>query len=176
MNSKCHRHACGGGGGNFFDIFTYKLWLLCIDLKTKVVQHVESECMRDWKSVRVRECESERELLLSLDMKTKVVQHVKREWMREWESERAREWESKWVREWLLSIAMKTKVVQHVESGWMRECESVRKHSWFPAFVWHSDIFLNIFQLCYPLMVVLTPLQQLSSFRLVVLSLLQQLC
>ena len=34
--------------------------LLSIDMKTNVVQHVESEWMRDWKSVRVRECECER--------------------------------------------------------------------------------------------------------------------
>ena len=30
-------------------------------MKTKLVQHVESEWMRDWKSVRVRKSESERE-------------------------------------------------------------------------------------------------------------------
>ena len=47
-------------------------WLLSIDMKTKVVQHVEREWMREWErvrvwewvweceSVRVRECESER--------------------------------------------------------------------------------------------------------------------
>ena len=28
-------------------------------MKTNLVQHVESDWMRDWKSVRVRECESE---------------------------------------------------------------------------------------------------------------------
>ena len=81
--------------------------------------------VRDWKSVRVWECESERvwewesvivrEWLFSIDMKTKVVQHVKSEWkseMREWD-ESVRVWE------WLLSIEMKTKVVQHVKSEWM---------------------------------------------------------
>ena len=35
--------------------------LLSIDMKTKVVQHVESEWMREWKSEIVWECESERE-------------------------------------------------------------------------------------------------------------------
>ena len=64
---------------------------------------------------------------LSLDMKTKVVQHIKREWMRECES--ARVWECESVRVW--------------------ECEIVRVWDsesviWFPAFVWHSDIFLDI--------------------------------
>ena len=34
-------------------------WLLSIDIKTKVVQHVESDWMREWKSERVRACESE---------------------------------------------------------------------------------------------------------------------
>ena len=33
------------------DILTYKHWLLSIDMKTKVIQHVESEWMRDWKRV-----------------------------------------------------------------------------------------------------------------------------
>ena len=53
-------------------------WLLSIDMKTKVVQHVESEWMRDCKSVRVRKSESEKvwEWLLSIDMKTKVVQQT----------------------------------------------------------------------------------------------------
>ena len=41
--------------------FCPKQWLLSIDMKTKVVQHVESDWMRDWKSVRVRKSESERE-------------------------------------------------------------------------------------------------------------------
>ena len=41
-------------------------------MKTKVIHHVESEWMRDRKSVRVRD------LLLSIDMKTKFVQHVPR--------------------------------------------------------------------------------------------------
>ena len=39
-------------------IFTCKQRHLSIDMKTKVVQHVKSEWMRDWKSVRVRECEN----------------------------------------------------------------------------------------------------------------------
>ena len=34
---------------------SYKLWLLSIDTKTKVVHHIESEWMREWKSVKVRE-------------------------------------------------------------------------------------------------------------------------
>ena len=37
-------------------IFGYKQRLLSIEMKTKLVQHVESDWMRDWKSVRVREC------------------------------------------------------------------------------------------------------------------------
>ena len=37
-------------------IFANKQRLLSIEMKTKVVQHVESDWMRDWKSVRVREC------------------------------------------------------------------------------------------------------------------------
>ena len=41
------------------DIFIYKEWHLSIDIKTKVVQHVESDWMRGWKSVRVREFESD---------------------------------------------------------------------------------------------------------------------
>ena len=41
-------------------IFGNKQWLLSIDMKTKVVQHVESEWMREWKSERVKELESER--------------------------------------------------------------------------------------------------------------------
>ena len=76
------------------------------------------------------------------------------EWENErvWECESVREWESVKVREWLLSIDMKTKVVQHVESEWIREWKSEREWEcervservfWFPAFVWHSDIFLN---------------------------------
>ena len=102
---------------------------LSIDMKTKVVQHVESEWIREWKSesVRVRHWESEivwewlvrgREWLLSIDMKTKVVQYDESEWMRDCEIVRVRVWESESVREW--------------------ECERV---IWFPAFVWHSDIF-----------------------------------
>ena len=37
------------------DIFIYKEWHLSIDIKTKVVQHAESEWMREWKSERVWE-------------------------------------------------------------------------------------------------------------------------
>ena len=36
-------------------------WLLSIDMKTKVVQHVKSDWMRDWMSVRVRKSEIVRE-------------------------------------------------------------------------------------------------------------------
>ena len=38
-------------------IFGYKQRLLSLDMKTKLVQHVESEWMRDWKSVKVRKSE-----------------------------------------------------------------------------------------------------------------------
>ena len=41
-------------------IFGNKQRLLSIEMKTKLVQHVESDWMRDWKSVRVRKSESER--------------------------------------------------------------------------------------------------------------------
>ena len=34
-------------------------WLLSIDLKTKVVQHVKRDWMRDWMSVTVRKSKSE---------------------------------------------------------------------------------------------------------------------
>ena len=44
------------------DIFTYKQWLSCLDMKTKVVQHVESEWMREWKNEIVRASEWMREL------------------------------------------------------------------------------------------------------------------
>ena len=103
------------------DIFIYTEWHLSLDMKTKVVQHVESDWMRDWKSVRVRKSESEI----------------------------ARESEKVWG--WVLSIEMKTKVVQNVKSDWMRDWMRVRKSEivresegviWFPAFVWHSEILL----------------------------------
>ena len=82
------------------DIFIYTEWHLSLDMKTKVVQQVESEWMREWESVR------------------------------EWECETLREWDSVRVREWLLSIDMKTKVVQYDESEWMRDCESERAREW----------------------------------------------
>ena len=47
------------------DIFIYKEWHLSLDMKTKVVQHVERES--EWENERVREW------LLSIDMKTNVV-------------------------------------------------------------------------------------------------------
>ena len=64
----------GGGWGGFgliylvpwnrglksIAIFGNKQWLLSPDMKTKLVQHDESEWMRDWESVKVRECESVR--------------------------------------------------------------------------------------------------------------------
>ena len=40
------------------DIFTYKQRILSIDMKTKVVQQVESEWMKDWKSGRAWEWEN----------------------------------------------------------------------------------------------------------------------
>ena len=42
------------------NIFTYEQWVLSINMKTKIVQHVESDWMRDWKSVRVSKSDSER--------------------------------------------------------------------------------------------------------------------
>ena len=90
---KSHRIGCCGCPKKTIAIFGYKQWLLSIEMKTKVVQHVESDWMREWGSVRVWECESVkvREWFLSIDMKTKVVQHVESEWMREWKSDRVRE-------------------------------------------------------------------------------------
>ena len=38
-------------------IFLYNQWLLCIDMKTKVVQYDESEWMRDCETVRVIDSE-----------------------------------------------------------------------------------------------------------------------
>ena len=95
-------------------IFGYKQRLLSIEIKTKVVKHVESDWMRDWKSVRVRKSESERG------------------W--EWESVRIGwcGWGPKKTiaifsnKQWVFSIEMKTKLVQHVESDWMRDWKSVR--------------------------------------------------
>ena len=85
-------------------------WVLSIEMKTKVVQHVKSDWMRDWMSVRVRKIEIVRESesekvcgwVLSIDMKTKVVQHVESEWMREWKSERV--WESDLVPSFCLTF------------------------------------------------------------------------
>ena len=61
MNSK----VTGDGGDDVVQktiaIFGNNKWFLSIEMKTKVVQHVESHWMRDWKSVRVRKSESERE-------------------------------------------------------------------------------------------------------------------
>ena len=42
-------------------IFGYKQRLLSLDMKTKLVQHVKSDWMRDWMSVRVRKSEIVRE-------------------------------------------------------------------------------------------------------------------
>ena len=60
---KCHRIGWGWGcQKKSIAIFGYKQRLLSLDMKTKLVQHVQSDWMRDWKSVRVmRKSESERE-------------------------------------------------------------------------------------------------------------------
>ena len=58
---KTHRWGCGWGPKKTIAIFGNKQWLLSIEMKTKVVQHVESDWMRDWKSVRVRKSERLRE-------------------------------------------------------------------------------------------------------------------
>ena len=47
-------------------------WVLSIEMKTKVVQHVNSDSMRDWKSVIVRKSEWEWE--------SKIVREIEREW------------------------------------------------------------------------------------------------
>ena len=50
MNSKL----TGEGGEevpkNAIAIFGYKQWVLSIDMKTKIVQHVESEWVSEWES------------------------------------------------------------------------------------------------------------------------------
>ena len=120
---RCHR-ACSQLKIHI-GILTYKQWLLSIDMKTKVVQHVESDWMRDWKSVRVRErecvrvraweCESDLWASMSIDMKTSQI-------VRECESERMRECECERVREFFKTF--------------------LRNYFWFPAFVWRSDIYI----------------------------------
>ena len=146
-------------------IFGNKQWVFSIEMKAKLVQHVESDWMREWESVRVWECESVRvwecESVRVRECESERVTFEHRHEnkscsaCREWVNKRVKEWESESVkvREWLLSIDMKTKFVQHVESEWMREWESERERVrerewerewefWFPAFVWHSDIFI----------------------------------
>ena len=120
-------------------IFTYNQWLFSLDMKTKVVQHVESEWMRERESVRVRECESER-VTFEPRHENKSCSACLLSIGSEWENARVRECESVKMREWLLIIYMKTKVVQHVENKWIREwksesvrvweCESVRVREW----------------------------------------------
>ena len=68
-----------------FVIFTYKQSIITIDMKTKVVLHVESAWIREWKSESVRECECERE--------TFEYRHENKSCpsCREWECERVRE-------------------------------------------------------------------------------------
>ena len=74
-------------------IFSYKQWLLSIDMKTKLVQHVESDWMREWESVRVWECESERVIFEH--------RHENKTCSACWEcvNERVKEWESDRMRE-----------------------------------------------------------------------------
>ena len=55
MNSKVTGEDDGEGVKKIIDIFTYKQRLLSIDMKTKVVQHVKSERLKECESVRVRE-------------------------------------------------------------------------------------------------------------------------
>ena len=104
--------------------FGYKQRLLSIEMKTKLVQHVESDWMREWESVRVWECESVR--VWECESERVIFEHRHENkscsacW--EWVNERVKEWESER----------------------MRECERV---IWFPAFVWGSDIFLLHFLL-----------------------------
>ena len=61
MNSNSQDRArMGRSQKNSIAIFGYKQWVLSIDMKTKIVQHVEREWMREWESARVWECESVR--------------------------------------------------------------------------------------------------------------------
>ena len=92
---KTHRWGCGWWGPKkSIAIFGYKQWLLSLDMKTKVVHHVEREWMREWKFWKYwKYWKTESVWLLSINMKTKVVQHVQRDWMRDWQSERLTVWE-----------------------------------------------------------------------------------
>ena len=94
--------------------------LLSIDMKTKVVQHVKSEWMRE---------EEERSLqVLSPSIVSKYcLQNKSCSACREWVNEKVWEWESEKMREWLLSIVMKTKVVHHVPRNNERERERERE-------------------------------------------------
>ena len=61
---------------------------------------------------------------------------------RERVNERVWECESDfWAWPWKQKLFSMWRVIEW-ESVRMWECESVTKHSWFPAFVWHSDIFI----------------------------------
>ena len=116
---KSHRRGCCCGcPKKTIAIFSNKQWLLSLDMKTKVVQHVEREWMREWESERVWECESVkvREWLLSLDMKTKV-QHVER------------------VNESVKGVKV-VKVVKLVKVVKVKECESD-----FCAETWKQKLF-----------------------------------
>ena len=118
----------------------YKYSLLRIDMRTKVVQHVQrinisiSHITCDnWKA----KCDmwhNYKNSLLSLHMKTKDVQHVPRINISIWHMTCAmRHVTCDNYKYSLLSLHMKTKFVQNIQTF---------RHSWFPAFVWHSDIFI----------------------------------
>ena len=128
-------------------IFGYKQWLLSIDMKTKVVQHVKRVWIREGKSERVtfehrhenksclevfsiwgggkKKCIAifgYKHWVLSIDREQKTKKKQKLFTMprqTEWDIERVRECQSERVRDWILSIDMKTKVVQHVERDWI---------------------------------------------------------
>ena len=112
-------------------IFGYKQRLMSMDMKTKLVQHVESDWMRDWKGVRVRECvrvrawecESVRVTFEHRDENKSCSA------CRQWVNERLKECESE--REWVCEKV----TFEHRHEN--KSCSACQKS----AFVWHSDIF-----------------------------------
>ena len=105
-------------------------------MKTKLVQHVESDWMRDWKSVRVRKSENERVRECESVRVTFEHKHENKSCSAcgEWVNERVKEWECESER-----VTFEHRHENKSCSVWREwECERV---IWFPAFVWHSDIF-----------------------------------
>ena len=100
-------------------IFAYKQRILSIEMKTKLVQHVKSEWMRDWKSVRVRES----------------VWEWERESVRVTFEHRDENKSCSACPEWVNERVQVLQVLQ------ILQVLKVLQNSWFPAFVWLSEIF-----------------------------------